>query len=145
MLSTRLKELRARKRRTQEEVAKYLGVTRPAYTAYESGKRNPDYDTLIKLSDYFDVTLDYLLREEKPSVPIKEEPELKSLFPFDWVGLSQEEFEGLDAYQQEVITWAASEGGPMFLNSSQNVLDMMERLEIAYEVDQAMKKRNKNK
>lgn len=64
MLAARLKQLRTRKKRTQGEVAKVLGVTRPAYTAYETGKRNPDYETLQKIADYFEVSIDYLLGRE---------------------------------------------------------------------------------
>lgn len=61
MLSKRLKEVRTEKEKTQQEIANYLGVTRPAYTAYESGNRQPDYETLQRLADYFNVTTDYLL------------------------------------------------------------------------------------
>lgn len=66
MLAKRLKELRKLKRKTQQDVADYLGITRPAYTAYEQGNRNPDYDLLDKLASYFNVSTDYLLgREDK--------------------------------------------------------------------------------
>lgn len=61
MDAQRLKELRNNKNVTQNDVANFLGITRPAYTAYESGKREPDDKTKIKLADYFDVTVDYLL------------------------------------------------------------------------------------
>jgi transcriptional regulator with XRE-family HTH domain len=61
MLPIRLKELRNEKEYTQEEVATFLGITRPAYTAYEAGKRQPDYEILIKLANYFNVSTDYLL------------------------------------------------------------------------------------
>lgn len=57
----RLVELRKIKDVTQEDVAYFIGVTRPAYTAYESGRRQPDYEILQKLADYFNVTTDYLL------------------------------------------------------------------------------------
>lgn len=67
MLADRLKELRKIKKKTQQDIADHLGITRPAYTAYEQGNRNPDYDLLSKLANYFDVSTDYLLgREEKP-------------------------------------------------------------------------------
>ena len=46
---------------TQQEVADKLGITRPAYTAYESGKREPDFSILQSLANIFDVTTDYLL------------------------------------------------------------------------------------
>lgn len=61
MLAERLIKLRKQKKRTQQDMADYLGITRPAYTAYERGTRQPDYDTLEKLADYFEVSTDYLL------------------------------------------------------------------------------------
>jgi transcriptional regulator with XRE-family HTH domain len=61
MLPERLKELRNQKGITQEDVANYLGITRPAYTAYESGRRQPDDTIKGKLADYYNVSLDYLL------------------------------------------------------------------------------------
>jgi transcriptional regulator with XRE-family HTH domain len=68
MLSIRLIDLRKAKGNTQEEVARYLGVTRPAYTAYETGRRQPDYECLLKLADYFNVSTDYLLgRSDNPN------------------------------------------------------------------------------
>lgn len=61
MIAKRLKELRSESGRKQHEVAKYLGITRPAYTAYESGSRQPDLETVKKLAEYFNTTTDYLL------------------------------------------------------------------------------------
>lgn len=70
MIGQRLSLLRKEKKKRQEDIAKVIGITRPAYTAYEKGKRSPDYDTLIKLAAYYNVTTDYLLgisdeRDEK--------------------------------------------------------------------------------
>ena len=50
---------------TQQEVADKLGITLPAYTAYESGKREPDFSILQSLANIFDVTTDYLLGRNK--------------------------------------------------------------------------------
>ncbi len=61
MFSKRLKELRTEKGVVQKDVAEYLNITTSAYGFYEQGKRVPDTDILIKLSNYFDVSLDYLL------------------------------------------------------------------------------------
>lgn len=69
MLAERLKKLRKTKKKTQQDVADYLGITRPAYTAYEQGNRNPDYDLLSKLANYFDVSTDYLLGREEKQYP----------------------------------------------------------------------------
>ncbi|EFV71865.1 transcriptional regulator [Bacillus sp. BT1B_CT2] len=59
MLGGRLKSLRGK--RTQEEVAKQIGVSRARYSHYENGRSEPDYETLKKLADYYKVTIDYLL------------------------------------------------------------------------------------
>ncbi|QDZ98944.1 XRE family transcriptional regulator [Lysinibacillus fusiformis] len=61
MLGVRLKYLRKSKNKTQQDIADVLGITRPAYTAYEQGKRNPDYGILEKIADYYNVSVDYLL------------------------------------------------------------------------------------
>ncbi|MGY3717014.1 helix-turn-helix domain-containing protein [Sutcliffiella cohnii] len=71
MLADNLLKIRKRKNYTQQRVADYLGITRPAYTAYEKGNRQPDYETLKKLSALYDVTIDYLLGNET-STPIDE-------------------------------------------------------------------------
>jgi transcriptional regulator with XRE-family HTH domain len=61
LLSERLSILRKENNKTQQQVADYLKITRPAYTAYERGTRQPDYDTLQRLADFFDTTTDDLL------------------------------------------------------------------------------------
>lgn len=61
MFPERIKELRLSKKMTQQDVADKLGITRPAYTAYEKGKREPDFSILQSLANIFGVTTDYLL------------------------------------------------------------------------------------
>lgn len=46
----------------QQTIADYLGITRQAYSNYENGNRNPDNETLLKLADYFGVSVDTLFR-----------------------------------------------------------------------------------
>lgn len=57
----RLKEARKRKGLKQREVAEYLQIGARSYQNYEGGQRRPDYETLVSIADYFDVTTDYLL------------------------------------------------------------------------------------
>ncbi|CDC68181.1 MULTISPECIES: helix-turn-helix transcriptional regulator [environmental samples] len=57
----RLKLLRREKKKTQREMAEFLGVQIRAYQYYESGSFFPEIINLIKLADYFDVSTDYLL------------------------------------------------------------------------------------
>ncbi|WP_205456158.1 helix-turn-helix domain-containing protein [Clostridium botulinum] len=61
MFSKRLKELRSEKGVVQKDVASFLNITTSAYGFYEQGKRIPDTEIMIKLSNYFNVSLDYLL------------------------------------------------------------------------------------
>jgi repressor LexA len=61
MLAQRILELRKQKGITQNTIAKYLNISRPAYTRYESGAREPDYETVSKLAQYFEVSVDYLI------------------------------------------------------------------------------------
>jgi transcriptional regulator with XRE-family HTH domain len=59
--SNKLKELRKEKGLSQKVLGDFLGVTRQAVAAYEKDKRQPGYETLLKLSNYFNVSADYLL------------------------------------------------------------------------------------
>lgn len=57
----RLKELRVSENKTQKDVANFLHMTQAGYQNYESGETEPNIDNLIKLADYFNVSLDYLV------------------------------------------------------------------------------------
>ena len=57
----RLRELRREKKVTQSKMADFLGIKQRSYQNYEGGSRRPDYEGLVALADYFDVTTDYLL------------------------------------------------------------------------------------
>ena len=56
-----LTHLRKSRHLTQNDVAVMLGISRQAYSNYETGKREPDLQMLKKISDFFGVTVDYLL------------------------------------------------------------------------------------
>ena len=57
----RLKEIRTEKMMTREQLAKELFVSVRLISYWENGKRECNFDTLIKLSEIFDVSIDYLL------------------------------------------------------------------------------------
>lgn len=57
-LQVNLKKLRTLSKKTQDDLASYLGITRQAYGNYENGIREPELDAVIKLADYYGVTLD---------------------------------------------------------------------------------------
>lgn len=57
----RLKQLRENAGMLQKEISSELGIERSLYGKYENWRSEPPYDVLIRIADYFNVTLDYLL------------------------------------------------------------------------------------
>lgn len=57
-----LKKLRKEKKMTQAELAELFGYSHVAVVKWENGTREPDIETLIKLADYFGVSVDYLVK-----------------------------------------------------------------------------------
>ncbi len=56
-----LKEIRKKKHLSQQKVAIDLNISREALSYYENGKREPSISMLIKMSQYFNVSIDYLI------------------------------------------------------------------------------------
>lgn len=67
-----LKKLRREKNLSQKELGNKLGLAESTIGMYEQGKRQPDYETLLKIADFFEVTLDFLLGNPKDASSIKE-------------------------------------------------------------------------
>lgn len=57
----KLKELRLLNNKTQIDVAKNINITQFTYSNYETGKTEPTIEILIRLADFYNVTLDYLV------------------------------------------------------------------------------------
>ena len=65
----RIKELRTQRNITQLKLAMDLHTTQNTISRYESGEREPGISELVKLADYFGVSVDYLLeRTENPEL-----------------------------------------------------------------------------
>ena len=66
-----LREIRIKKGYTQLKVAMDLNISREALSYYETGKRSPDLHMLALMSEYFDVSIDYLItgKEFSPKYP----------------------------------------------------------------------------
>ena len=56
-----LKKIRKQKHCSQLKLALDLSISREAISYYENGKRSPDIDMLVRLSEYFNVSIDYLI------------------------------------------------------------------------------------
>jgi len=57
----RIASLREKWGLTQEELSSKLGISRAALSHYETNRREPDYETLRNIANFFDISLDYLL------------------------------------------------------------------------------------
>ena len=64
MLSGNLKYLREKKKLTQAELAKLLGVSRSTYSSYEKKTSEPTASLLLQLAQYYNVSTDHLLTED---------------------------------------------------------------------------------
>ena len=67
-LGNKIQEIRKKNKMSQEEFAEIFNVTRQTISSWENSKSYPDIETLIKLSDKFDISLDILLKEDKVMV-----------------------------------------------------------------------------
>lgn len=68
----KLKELRKEKGISQLKLAMDLAMNQNTISRYETGEREADYKTLIKIADYFDVSIDYLLGRTDNKTFLKE-------------------------------------------------------------------------
>ncbi len=65
----RLRKLREEKGISQMRLAIELCISQNSISRFENGVRKPDYDTLIQIADYFNVSLDYLVgRTDNPTI-----------------------------------------------------------------------------
>ena len=67
------KQLRLENHYTQGGLADALGISRSAISMYENGNREPDFETLELIADFFNVDMNYLLGTSK-----------KNYFDFCW-------------------------------------------------------------
>lgn len=86
ILADKITDLRKKNGWSQEELASQLGVSRQAVSKWESASSIPDLDKIIKMSNIFEVSTDYLLKDS-----IEEERENKEILEGDIVEVRAEE------------------------------------------------------
>lgn len=98
VFAERLKELRTEAYLTQVELAKQLGIGQSSYADWERGKKNPTQENLMKIAQFFDVSLDYLVG----NIDEKEDglDNIELLFRMNSKGLTEEEKE---IFKKELI------------------------------------------
>jgi transcriptional regulator with XRE-family HTH domain len=100
----RLKGLRISKKMKQEDLAGVLNISKSAVGMYERNEREPSYEILEKISNYFNESTDYLLTGKEK---IKEK-ESGNLFFFDMDGLDDEEIEDIKRHI-EYVKWKSEQ------------------------------------
>lgn len=118
--SDRLRQLREEHNLSRERLAKVIGVSYSTIAKYESGTREPDFKTLDKMSDFFEVTTDYILDRSKKindnednefdSIneinKLLEKYEIDDMAFFDiekWKSMSPEQIRELESYFQYLV------------------------------------------
>jgi transcriptional regulator with XRE-family HTH domain len=101
----RLRAIRDKHGLKQNEAAQKVGIKNNTLSSYESGDRQPDYNTLIKLADLYETSVEYLLRGTEPT---KNENENKNLFFFDTEGLTDDEIEDIQRHIN-YVRWKAEQ------------------------------------
>ena len=118
MLGERLKTLRGKK--TQNDVAKMLGISRARYSHYENEIREPDHDMLNKIADLYEISVDTLLGREN----VKTESSIK-------VDSREKDIaKRLNRFKQEIEAsdGLAFDGEPMSEEAKESLLESMELL-----------------
>jgi len=117
-LGEKLAKLRKEHNYTQEEFAALLEVSRQAVSKWESDLAYPETDRLIKLSELFGCSIDYLLKEDAPAAPtetasetkidtncdIPDETEITSHIPSEKLKKDEDEKESVTPKQRNIIS-----------------------------------------
>ena len=65
MFNEKLRNLREYQELSQADVSLKLGMPKSTYSRYETGASEPNFETLKKLANFFDVSIDYLLENDR--------------------------------------------------------------------------------
>lgn len=96
----RLKDLRIEKGLLQSDIAKIINKGERTVGFYETGERDMNTETLAILSDFFNVSIDYLLGKSDVRNPGKQ---IDDILNEAMIGMSKEEYEALNETQKKQI------------------------------------------
>lgn len=130
-LARRLRALREEHGYLQKFVADKLDIKSNTLSGYENGTRSPDPSMLSSLADFYNVSIDYLLGRTDNKEALHKQ-----------AGISDEDYNNLNAYQKEVIDFFLTREDLFFKNQPENLLDALEQFEVFYEV---LKRQQENK
>lgn len=105
MFEKRLRQLREQKGyQTQQSLADALGVAQSTVANWEAGRREPNYETTVRLADFFCVSVDYLMGRSDASALPDADAGLKAAL---WGGESDLTEEEMDELWADVREYAA--------------------------------------
>ena len=94
-MKNRLRTMRKAKEKTQSEIASIVGIAQNAYSYWENGKVKIDHESLLKLSDYYGVSVDFLMGKRY----VMRKP--LSLWEFD----QKEDYDAANDYLKEYLEY----------------------------------------
>ena len=102
----RIKELREAKGLNQQGLAIKLNVSQSSISYYETGERKPDLDALIQLSDYFDVSIDYLVGRSYVKRSVLQDGQNADDVNFlqEYLKLTQNQKENVSSFMQGILS-----------------------------------------
>lgn len=99
----RLKELREQRRMNQTDLGRALGLSTGAVGNYERGERTPDIETLERIADYFNVSIDYLRGRDDVTIRIVDPSAREEFLLQAYRELNEEGRKRLDDYVGELL------------------------------------------
>lgn len=90
-MKNRFKELRLERNLTLRELAKYIGISYSTIACYETEQREPNIETIKKLTSFFEVSLDYICGENKYLYVLYENANKK-------ISITKESYDSLKKY-----------------------------------------------
>lgn len=131
-IGEKIKSLRNNRNWSLRELESRTHISYSVLSRIEAGKRPVVDSEILTFARVFSVSPNELFGYEDPfekPIPI-----------YVKLGIPKSDYDNLSTYQHEVLDWAVLQENLHFKNQSDNVLDMMERLEIIYEYE--MDKKN---
>lgn len=106
MKGIRMRQLRIERNINQEELGKILNISASSIGMYEIDKREPNDETKIKIADFFNVSIDYLLGRsdiKNPEQEINSEQLKIGIYTNDYRHITQEQKDKIKEYAEFIL------------------------------------------
>lgn len=103
IFAERIKTLRKELNLTQQDFADKLAKKRSTISGYETDRKQPDYDTLLELADFFDVSVDYLLGKSNIRKLPNDHPVISAFHVEGDEALSDEDIEAVRSIVKQLV------------------------------------------